>query len=162
MANSPYRNRSSTLEQKKVKAEPKIAPSKQSMQQLMFDHVVEKINEHGFAFDIKSNSCMYRTSDGKKCAVGWLISDQEYTSEMEGSQVGGLIARKILPKRLLGKFVRGRYENEILLRDMQYAHDVCAGSSEDKNDFNDRMKRVAQTYKLDWSFKHLEVGQESA
>lgn len=161
MANSPYRNRSGTLEQKKVKAEPKIAPSKQSMQQLMFDHVVEKINEHGLAFDTKHATCMYRTSDGKKCAVGWLISDQEYTPDMEGSQVGGLIARKILPKRLLGKFVEGRYENEILLRDMQYAHDVCAGS-EDKPDFIVRMKRVAQSYKLDWNFKHLEVGQESA
>jgi len=166
MANGPYRNRSGTLEQKKQKAEPKIAPSKQSMQQIMFDVVVEKINQNGFSLDPIQGSCMYRTSEGKKCAVGWLISDEEYKPEMEGSQVVNLVNRKVLPKRLLGKFVRGQYENLQLLIVIQCVHDSCALWSINKqgniDEFNRRMKLAAARHGLDWNFKELKVGQESA
>jgi hypothetical protein len=38
------------------------------------------------------NSCLYRTQDGLKCAVGCIIADDEYFYEMEGKSV-----RTVLP-----------------------------------------------------------------
>lgn len=36
-------------------------------------------------------NCMYRDPSGFKCAVGHLIPDEEYSSEMEGSTVWSLV-----------------------------------------------------------------------
>lgn len=35
--------------------------------------------------------CLYRSADGKKCATGILISDEQYRPEMEGTNIGGVI-----------------------------------------------------------------------
>lgn len=40
--------------------------------------------------DAPGTGCAYRTPDGKKCAVGCLITDGEYTSLIEGAIVGSL------------------------------------------------------------------------
>lgn len=41
--------------------------------------------------------CMYRGADGLKCAAGCLISDAEYTPEMEWKGWGNLIGSGIVP-----------------------------------------------------------------
>ncbi len=35
--------------------------------------------------------CRYRTPDGQKCAIGILISDDKYSSDMEGGNISCLI-----------------------------------------------------------------------
>lgn len=37
--------------------------------------------------------CMYRTEDGKRCAIGALISDDDYHPSIEGNNVRTLIAQ---------------------------------------------------------------------
>lgn len=42
--------------------------------------------------EINGGKCMYRTSDGHKCAVGCLIPDEEYAPHMEGATACHLLA----------------------------------------------------------------------
>lgn len=54
--------------------------------QEQFDFVVTNLRKQGTqSFVMKNNKhlCMYRGSDGKKCAAGWLIPDEVYTEDME-------------------------------------------------------------------------------
>lgn len=37
-----------------------------------------------FGYDVSSASCVYRTEDGRKCAVGCLIPDTKYDPRFEG------------------------------------------------------------------------------
>ena len=36
---------------------------------------------------MENNFCKYRCNNGQKCVLGLLIPDQDYTAEMEGSQL---------------------------------------------------------------------------
>ena len=46
--------------------------------------------------------CSYRsTDDGTPCAVGCLLTEDEYTPDMEYQSVGELKARRLLPQRLV-------------------------------------------------------------
>lgn len=44
--------------------------------------------------------CVYRTDDGRGCAVGCLFTDDEYSPNMEGKNVNALMVRGLLPDRL--------------------------------------------------------------
>lgn len=43
-------------------------------------------------------SCRYRTHDHRKCAVGWLIKDEEYVPELEGCSPVTLQQRGYIPQ----------------------------------------------------------------
>jgi hypothetical protein len=93
-------------------------------QQEIFDTVVAHLRQQRCkAVDVDGN-CRYRTEDGKKCAVGCLIQDDEYYEWMEGSQIGNLFvatrtisALKPLRERLFSE------DNLPLLHALQKAHD---------------------------------------
>lgn len=68
--------------------------------QEIFDAVVDHLVKQGRRASTE-DSCLYRTDDGLKCAVGFLISDEEYQEEMEGKAVTELAGLEMLPKRLL-------------------------------------------------------------
>lgn len=60
--------------------------------QAIFTKVAEHLltqNERARGFDhsFGYNRCMYRTDDGKKCAIGCLIPDDRYSSALEGKIV---------------------------------------------------------------------------
>ena len=61
--------------------------------------------------------CAYRTEQGDKCAIGYLISDEHYTPEMEGSGVEGL--------RIHGGFNLSDLDglDTLFLGDLQNVHD---------------------------------------
>lgn len=60
--------------------------------QEIFDTVVAHLRRQGRrAVTGVYNGCAYRTSDGLRCAVGCLISDELYKPEMEGVAVGNLV-----------------------------------------------------------------------
>jgi len=63
-----------------------------------------------------SSMCAYRGSRGRKCALGWIITDDEYTPKMEGHGVVSLDIAGLLPNRLK-PFVQ-------LLEALQAAHDA--------------------------------------
>lgn len=60
--------------------------------QEVFDTVVRHLHTQGKPARSGDDSmCEYRTMDGLSCAVGCLISDEEYNPDMEGMRVCGLI-----------------------------------------------------------------------
>ena len=74
------------------------------------DHLMKQ-GEHSMNY----NGCAYRGLKGQKCAVGCLITDDEYSVGMEGSDVERLFDRGDLPSRL-------KPHAELLVR-LQIIHD---------------------------------------
>ena len=66
-----------------------------------------------------SDNCMYRSPCGLKCAIGVIISDEEYAEDMEGNPIATLLFRRDLEDH--------KYES--LLRDIQRVHDMNADVS---------------------------------
>jgi hypothetical protein len=87
--------------------------------QEIFDKVVAHLREQKVpAFDQARDMCLYRMPDGKKCAVGCLLIDEEYSTQMEeGYPVGQLLDKWPSVAERLGR------ENRFLLRDLQKIHD---------------------------------------
>jgi hypothetical protein len=80
----------------------------------IFDYVARKLMEQGGPS--MNDHCVYRGKNGRKCAVGWLIDDSEYSSVMdESGPVESLAEEGLLPKRLA--------EHMRLLQSLQAAHD---------------------------------------
>lgn len=90
--------------------------------------------------------CVYRHPDGLKCAVGCLITDEEYQSTMEGNSITTLIYHdpmmenfKIYPSLL-------RFVDQVsLLRALQRIHDGI-----DPEFWEENLKITAHSYKLDF------------
>lgn len=67
-------------------------------------------------------SCRYRTADGLKCAVGCLISDSEYSEELEGAGIysDDDVVRAV--ENSLGR--RLTHDAVLLLGGLQAVHDI--------------------------------------
>lgn len=50
----------------------------------IFNTVYKGLREQGFKKSMDGCACAYRDAEGRKCAAGFLITDEEYSSEMEG------------------------------------------------------------------------------
>jgi hypothetical protein len=65
--------------------------------QEMFNTVYLGLASQGFERSLKkggkpiSNYCVYRSEDGKKCAAGWLITDEEYDKSFEQQPIDILL-----------------------------------------------------------------------
>lgn len=68
--------------------------------QEIFDTVVTHLRKQGSKsqeyYTNGVDQCVYRNSDGKKCAIGCLISDEEYFDDMEGQPVINLFGQGYL------------------------------------------------------------------
>jgi hypothetical protein len=91
--------------------------------QQTFNKVVRHLRRQGRATDSKG-TCMYRTPNGRSCAVGCLIPDELYHESMEGKAVGttssplsGFMASKITALVELLEI------DVVLARDLQTVHD---------------------------------------
>jgi hypothetical protein len=82
-------------------------------------------------------SCAYRGENGRTCAVGCLIPDEDYTPEMEGVGVSRL--QQHWPD--LFQFDGNQLD---LLADLQNLHD-CG----DPKNLRDGLVSIASTYKLE-------------
>ena len=82
-------------------------------------------------------ACAYRSPDGLKCAVGCLISDEEYSPYMEKKTVKYLEAVGLMPERLRGE-IR-------LLELLQHIHDF---SSPEK--WETKLRALADDLRLEW------------
>lgn len=69
--------------------------------------------------DVAEQICAYRGDSGTKCAIGHLLTDEEYTPEMEGSTIHGA---------LLGRFLRNDSAMLDFLEELQNIHDVWSPS----------------------------------
>jgi len=66
-------------------------------EQEVFDHVIKHLVQQGQrCYHLNHNHhdiCLYRSPEGLSCAVGCLMSDEEYHPDMEGADVRNLIRR---------------------------------------------------------------------
>jgi hypothetical protein len=67
----------------------------------------------------EEEACAYRGVEGRKCALGWVIPDEDYTPALEGQTLGGLLQNNMLPDELAQEFEVNRH----LLIILQSIHD---------------------------------------
>jgi hypothetical protein len=66
-------------------------------------------------------NCRYRAPDGRKCAIGHFIPDEEYTADME--MKSGPVILEMLGYEMHDSGDLGSFERRIFLRQLQTAHD---------------------------------------
>lgn len=88
--------------------------------------------------------CMYRTSDGLKCAVGCLITDEAYSPKIEFNRMGTEIVLESLAKS--GILVDSHSKLYKMLSDLQRIHDAFAIAS-----WPAQLHHIATKYNLDSS-----------
>ena len=88
--------------------------------------------------------CMYRTPDGRKCAVGALIPDEAYDPSCEGEGVSTLFREYPDMMRVSGLTRR----HEVLLIDLQRAHDSAAESGCFLSDLSGKLRVTANTHRI--------------
>lgn len=93
-----------------------------------------------------NGACLYRACDGKKCAFGHLIPDDEYVPQMEGR---GAVSEKF------DSFFEAHtdYDRGLII-DLQNAHDSAfayANGETFMDSFKDRARKVALKHELDAS-----------
>lgn len=88
--------------------------------------IFDKVKAHLLAQDAKaldpvSGECMYRTSDGKTCAVGCLITDEAYNDCFENFTMShGRVHRALHESG-----IEVDEDLEDMLRELQVIHDRC-------------------------------------
>lgn len=104
--------------------------------QELFDKACKGIVDQGGP-SIDTRGCVYRSNNGRKCAAGHLIPDEEYSPAWEGNGVA------LLPKKFWTN------EQEPLVSALQRAHDMAATSAQEfMSDFKQRARRVAELLNL--------------
>jgi len=120
--------------------------------QEIFDTVVDHLLSQGKKSSV--DVCMYRTSTGLKCAVGILISDSDYDSDMEFSAVDSLYSSQPIG---IQEWAQQKYPHDLkLLTRLQRLHDN--GPSHSFNNPHDAWEEyiltesqiIAKEFNLTW------------
>lgn len=90
------------------------------------------------AYD-RHHGCVYYTREGNRCAIGWLLSEEEARNFPAGT-VNGLFTQDALPPSLVPHLP--------LLIEIQRAHDGNSGSRTFIPDFLNDMQVVANEFRL--------------
>lgn len=86
--------------------------------QEIFDAVLTHIRaQKKRAYDSVMGTCCYRGEGGTSCAIGCLLTDEEYAPNLEGKSACELALHGRLPGRLRPK------QNALFLEALQSAHD---------------------------------------
>ncbi len=99
-----------------------------------------KVRNHLLTQMKKSNSdmmCLYRGPEGLKCAIGCLITDEEYSTNLEGLSINGSLLEHDIPSL--------KYLNKDLLFCLQNIHDNWEVS-----EWEDELKLLAERHNLIW------------
>ena len=70
--------------------------------QEIFNKAYLGLKSQGFAKSFDGKVCLYRDTEGRKCAVGYLIPDELYSVDMEGWVVSILVERFPEIAKILG------------------------------------------------------------
>jgi hypothetical protein len=106
-------------------------------QQVVFDTVTAHLLNQMVPSKLKEGVCAYRGAGGLQCAVGCLISDDEYDPAMEDMTVLDLLETGQLPKRL--------EEHVEFLSELQMIHDDHAVA-----EWEDCLLVLSKTHELEW------------
>jgi hypothetical protein len=115
--------------------------------QEIFDAVVKHLMAApSRSVNLKTNACMYRTSDGAKCAVGAILPDECYRPEMDHDTAGTSIRSLVVNHPEWVPFWMRR--NVELLQVLQTVHDTSANWMDGKSDMIRKLHKVADDFKL--------------
>lgn len=103
-----------------------------------FDIVVKHLIKQNKKSDYYGQ-CVYRSSEGLKCAIGCLIPDKMYSSNLETKNIGAILIENDEIKELLKGI------NEQLLYSLQSIHD-----SVEPFMWKNSLYRLAKEYHLTW------------
>jgi hypothetical protein len=106
----------------------------------VYNHLMTQHQQAAYPTDCGEMGCRYRTGTGLKCAVGCLISDENYIEEMEGYPAGCNIVADILRKEGVDMGEKITHE---LINALQSTHDaveVC--------DWEHELSKLAEVYNL--------------
>lgn len=81
------------------------------------------------------DECAYRGPEGRKCAAGWCISDEDYSEDIEGCSVRSNDIQELPSVKI---------HDKDLLADLQHAHDSSSGPLI----MQYRLAKVANTHNL--------------
>jgi len=116
--------------------------------QEIFDKVVNHLRKQGAQATNNDGECLYRAPNGRKCAFGCLMTDEEYKSEWEG-----VISNEIIKTELsLNRFLPHTY----LIHELQYIHDEV-----EFNHWEESFKNCAEGFGLEYKPKASEVSIET-
>lgn len=107
--------------------------------QAIFDQVVAHLRQQGEPALTPSGHCVYRTDLGLKCAIGCLLTDEEYSPHMEGHTINSLCD---------SGFVERLLPHVKLLRRLQGVHDC-----HDVSEWELALQEVARHYELTYTPK---------
>jgi len=105
--------------------------------QKLFDDIVTFQRKQGEKCSGANDGCFYRGPGGLRCAVGCVIPDKLYHTDMEGRDVRDLVDKFLKLGNYFG------WGNLILLQGMQRTHDAC-----DVNFWEREWQSVASTHHL--------------
>lgn len=122
-----------------------------SMQE-MFEKAYAGMERQNFARSLTDHTCAYRAADGKRCAVGHLIDDEDYRPGIEGRPIGDILvastygADPVCDRSSCWCRSASRSLTKAeFLGDLQRAHDFAR----DESCVRERMMAVARRYALD-------------
>lgn len=120
--------------------------------QQLFDTVVANLRKQGSKslltleqcreLQLPPGTCAYRGFHGYRCAVGCLISDLDYSQEMEGKYLTWV--QQHSPS--LAAIIDGQGDNYNLLCDLQSIHDTTI-----VEEWEERFRRVASQFRLTYT-----------
>jgi hypothetical protein len=111
--------------------------------QEVFDYVIgQLVCQGGRSVSASGTDCRYRGSDGRKCAVGFLIPDELYVWRMEGDSISGLCGH--FPD-LCAK--SGIKKHNDILNGLQHMHDSLS-TWQNQDSFSHKTRRIADLYNL--------------
>lgn len=115
--------------------------------QKTFNRMYEHINAQGPCVE-ENNQCLYRSAEGASCAIGVLLSDDEYHSDMEAK--GFLTLAE--DSNLLPAWMTDNTQIIAFLAEAQSAHDMSVGRCPDRRKFPAKfqlaMRRLADKHDL--------------
>ena len=92
--------------------------------------IYDRVKKHLLTQNVRSTEwqgsspeCKYRGDNGTKCAIGALIPDRLYSTDMEGSSVSGLSERYACTFDKIFGNTLAHDDLLMLLRDLQVTHD---------------------------------------
>lgn len=106
--------------------------------QEVFDIVAKQLAAQNWEKSLANGSCAYRGVDGKKCAIGALLNDDDVVQE--GDTVFGRWFDPILERLDLG------WGGRDFLDRLQGAHDLATSG----NHMEAMLKNVGIAYRLEW------------
>lgn len=114
--------------------------------QEIFDIVWNSIISQGGPSVNTFNGCAYRGNNGRKCAAGWLIPDEDYNTNYEGQVVSRYI------KNSVTDYFKSRDLDICFIIKLQGIHDNTWCKNDSDEEFIDLWKRqmydLAQNEKL--------------